>query len=564
MSIRKKCKAMPIGVDDFREIVRKNYCFVDKTRFIKEILDGHSKVTLITRPRRFGKTLNLSMLWYFFTLENGEENRKLFAGLDIERAGEEYMGEQGSHPAVFLSLKDLGARDFAGMVTGLKEYLSQIYEQYAYLKESPVLPERDKSYFLEVSNQTISVDKLKFALANLLSMLQKHHGREAILLLDEYDAPIICAWERGFYDECIDFMRTFLGRALKTNAALDFAVLTGVTRVSKESIFSGLNNLRVCSVLSGRYSDIFGFTQEEADSLLAMCGLEEKSGELKKWYDGYIFGSMEIYNPWSVISFIDNDCKFQPYWLNTSGNSILKTLLARIDARKEEDLKELLEGKALNAPVRENIIYADLNSDRGTLYMMLLTSGYLKAVKTWKDENYEDWVALQIPNLEIRRAFRREVMQNIVPYQGQIVLRDLMEAMTEGRAEDFGKYLSELMRDFVSFHDSGLNPEGFYHGLMLGLSVWLEGRYRVASNRESGYGRFDIAFFPLQENRPGVILELKAVKTEKEMEEAAKAALLQIESKAYTADLARQGVAEVWKYGIAFCGKKVYLEQSER
>ena len=320
-------------------------------------------------------------------------------------------------------------------------------------------------------NRTASRDMLKFALANLLSMLERHYGRKAVLLLDEYDAPIICAWERKFYDECIDFMRGFLSGALKTNEALDFAVLTGVTRVSKESIFSGLNNLEVCGVLSDIYADIFGFTQEEAEKLMSACEVADKLPELKRWYDGYQFGEVEIYNPWSVINFIRNGCKFQPYWLNTSGNSILKALLARIDARKEADLLGLLQGKTLSTPIRENIVYADLNSDRNTLYMLLLTAGYLKAVKTWKDEYYEDWVALQIPNLEIRRAYSLEVMENIVPHQGQIVLMDMMEAMTAGRGEDFAKYLAELLRDFVSFHDSSHNPESFYHGLLLGLSV---------------------------------------------------------------------------------------------
>ena len=553
-------RPMPIGVDDFRELVTKKYCFVDKTRFIKEMIDSHSKVTLITRPRRFGKTLNLSMLRYFFTLENRERNRELFAGLDIERAGEEYMREQGSRPVVFLSLKDVQARDFAGVLEKLSELMGQIYDRAGYLQESEALSPQEKKYFVSVLDEECTPGKLQSALANLTKSLKKHHGREAVVLLDEYDAPIIMAWERGYYDECIDFMRGFLSSVLKSNEALDFAVLTGVTRVSKESIFSGLNNLRVCSVLSERYSDIFGFTQEEADHLLAMCGLEEKSGDLKKWYDGYIFGSSEIYNPWSVISFIDNDCKFQPYWLNTSGNSILKALLARIDARKETDLMGLLEGKALSIPVRENIVYADLNSDRNTLYMMLLTSGYLKAVKSWKDERSRDWAALQIPNLEISCAYEDEILENIVPHQGQIVLMDLMGAMTEGRAEDFAKFLSELLRDFVSFHDSGHNPEGFYHGLLLGLSVWLEGRYRVESNKESGYGRFDIAFFPLKDNLPGVVLELKVVKEEEEMESAAKAALSQIEAKEYLAEMFRQGVTESWKYGIAFCGKKVWME----
>ena len=559
MEMKNVRRAMPIGVDDFSEIITKNYCFVDKTRFIKEILEGHSKVTLITRPRRFGKTLNLSMLRYFFSIENGAKNRELFRGLDIERAGEKYMAQQGSRPVVFLSLKDVQARDLAGMMASLEEILSQSYDRFSYLENSLALSPRDKSYFHEVLNRTASRDMLKFALANLLSMLEKHYGRKAVLLLDEYDAPIICAWERKFYDECIDFMRGFLSGALKTNEALDFAVLTGVTRVSKESIFSGLNNLRVCSVLSERYSDIFGFTQEEADRLLSMCGLEARSADLKKWYDGYLFGSTEIYNPWSVISFIDNDCKFQPYWLNTSGNSILKALLARIDARKEADLLGLLKGKTLSTPIRENIVYAELNSDRSNLYMLLLTAGYLKAVKTWKDEYYEDWAALQIPNLEIKRAYSLEVMGNIVPHQGQIVLMDMMEAMTGGRGEDFANYLAELLRDFVSFHDSSHNPESFYHGLLLGLSVWLEGRYRVESNRESGYGRFDIAFFPIKENLPGVILELKTVKEEAEMEAASQGALAQIEEKDYPAEFSRQGVRPVWKYGIAFCGKKMWL-----
>ena len=560
MSERTVRKTMPIGVDDFREIVTKKYCFVDKTRFIKEILDGHSKVTLITRPRRFGKNLNLSMLRYFFTLENGEKNRELFAGLDIERAGEEYMSEQGSRPVVFLSLKGAQAEKYESMLVKLSELLRKVYDRVAYLQDSEALSPQDKDYFKSVMDTVCSTDKLQFALANLTQFLQKHHGREVVLLLDEYDAPIISAWEQGYYSECISFMRGFLSEALKTNEALDFAVLTGVTWVSNESIFSGLNNLRVCSVFSERYSDIFGFTQEEADSLLAMCGLEEKSDELKKWYDGYVFGSTEIYNPWSVISFIDNDCKFQPYWLNTSGNGILKTLLARIDARKEANLMGLLKGEPLSVPVRENIIYADINSDRDNLYMMLLTSGYLKAVKTWKDERSRDWAALKIPNMEISCAYEDEILANIVPHQGKIVLRDLMEAMTEGRADDFAKYLSELLRDFVSFHDSDHNPESFYHGLLLGISVWLDGRYRVESNRESGYGRFDIAFFPQRENMPGVILELKTVKEEDEMEQAAKAALSQIEAKEYVAGLARQGVTSVWKYGIAFCGKKVWLE----
>ncbi|MBQ7479236.1 MAG: AAA family ATPase, partial [Selenomonadaceae bacterium] len=341
--------------------------------------------------------------------------------------------------------------------------------------------------------------------------------------------------------------------------SLHFAVLTGVTRVSKESIFSGLNNLKVCSVLSDAYSDIFGFTQQEVARLMEECGVGDKLQELKKWYDGYRFGQVEIYNPWSVIRYIDEGCKCQPYWMNTSGNSILKDLLRRVDTRRHKELQGLVQGKAVESPVLENIVYADIHRNRDALFMMLMTTGYLKPVETWKEEDCADWVRLKIPNLEVRMAYRKEILGHIVPSQGETLLRDMLRSMTDGDAEGFRENLSDLLRDFVSYHDIA-QPESFYHGLILGLSVMLDGEYRVASNRESGYGRFDIACFPLKEGASGVILELKSAKSEEAMEGAAKEALRQIEEKAYLEELSRQGVKEVWKYGIAFHGKKVWME----
>ncbi|MBQ3971882.1 MAG: AAA family ATPase, partial [Selenomonadaceae bacterium] len=350
------------------------------------------------------------------------------------------------------------------------------------------------------------------------------------------------------------------GSALKTNPSLGFAVLTGVTRVSKESIFSGLNNLEVCSVLSDSYADAFGFTQEEAARLMEECGVGDRMSELKKWYDGYRFGQVEIYNPWSVICYIGEGCRFRPYWLNTSGNSILRDLLEHVDRRRQKELEGLLQGKGVEAPVMENVVYSDLSHHRDALFMMLMTAGYLKPVETWKDEDCADWVLLKIPNVEVRMAYRKEILGHIVPSQGEILLRDMLRSMTDGDAEGFLENLSELLRDFVSYHDAA-QPESFHHGLLLGLSVLLDGKYRVESNRETGYGRFDIAFFPLKTNTPGVILELKSTKSEEELEEKAKEALRQIEEKAYITELSRQGVQEVWKYGIAFCGKKVWLER---
>ena len=551
-------RPMPVGIEDFKDLVTRNYYFIDKTRFIKELIDTQGKVTLITRPRRFGKTLSLSMLQYFFTLENAEENRQLFAGLDIEQAGEKYMSQQGTRPVVFLTLKEVRARAFANMTVLMAEFLRRLYGQYAYLGQSDALSAEDRQYFSDILKSACGMEKMKFALSNLMAALEKHHQKKPVLLLDEYDAPILSAWENGYYRECMDFMRGFLGSALKTNPSLGFAVLTGITRISKESIFSGLNNLKVCSVLSNHYSDIFGFTQTEAARLMEECGAADKVAELAKWYDGYQFGKAEIYNPWSVIQYLDNGCEFRPYWLNTSGNSILQDLLARVDSRRQRELEGLLHGIGVESPVMEEVVYSDLAESRDALFMMLMTAGYLKPVKTWKDEDCADWALLQIPNLEVRMAYRKEILGHIVPSQGESLLRDMLRAMSAGDTEAFSEHLSYILRDFVSYHDTA-QPESFYHGLMLGFSVLLDGKYRVESNRESGYGRFDIAFFPLKTGTPGVILELKAAGADEELEQKAKEALGQIAGKEYSAEFARQKVAEVWSYGIAFHGKKVCL-----
>ena len=557
--MQERKRPMPVGIEDFGELIQREYYFVDKTRFIRELLDAQGKITLITRPRRFGKTLTLSMMRYFFDLENAEENRKLFAGLDIEQAGTRYMGEQGTRPVVFLTLKEVRAGKHTVMMDLLARALQGLYQCYPYLLTSDRLSEEDKKAFHRVTALEGNEADLRMSLCFLMQCLEKHHGRKPILLLDEYDAPILSAWENGYYKEGIDFMRGFLGSALKTSPSLHFAVLTGVTRVSKESIFSGLNNLKVCSVLSDAYCDIFGFTQEEAARLMEECGVGDKLPELRKWYDGYRFGQAEIYNPWSVIRYIDEGCKCQPYWMNTSGNSILKDLLRRVDTRRYRELQGLVQGKAVESPVLENIVYADIHRNRDALFMMLMTTGYLKPVEVWKNRNGRDWVRLMVPNMEVRLSYETEILNHIVPSQGETLLRDMLRSMTDGDAEGFQENLSDLLRDFVSYHDTA-QPESFYHGLLLGLSVLLDGEYRVASNRASGYGRFDIAFFPLKDGAPGIILELKSAKSEEVMEGAAKEALRQIEEKAYHAELSQQEVKEIWKYGIAFHGKKVWME----
>ena len=506
------------------------------------------------------KTLTLSMLRYFFTLENREDNRGIFSGLDIEKAGERYMKEQGTRPVVFLTLKDIRMNNWQDETERLALELSNLFRNYLFLLESPALTDIERAMFRSIWERRGSRSEMEAALSNLCRMLALHYGTYPVLLLDEYDAPILAAWENGYYGECIDFMRGFLGSALKTNSSLGFAVLTGVTRISKESIFSGLNNLNVCSILTERYSDIFGFTQEKAANLMTDCGVGDRLPELKQWYDGYLFGGTEIYNPWSVIQFVDHGCTFQPYWLNTSGNAILRDLLDRVDSRRQRELEGLLQGKPVEVPVMENFIFADIRKNRDALFMLLMTTGYLKPVKRWKDAEYTEWARLQIPNVEVRTAYRREILGNIVPSQGEILLRDMLNSMTEGDVAGFSENLSDILRDFVSYHDAVRHPENFYHGLLLGLSVLMSGSYRVESNREAGYGRFDIAFFPLKENAQGVILKLKAAKSEEELEPKAKEALGQIEEKAYGAELSRQEVKEIWRYDIAFCGKRVRME----
>ena len=483
--------------------------------------------------------------------------------MDIEGAGTQYMREQGTRPVVFLTLKDIRSDCWEGEREKFALRLSHLYRNYLFLLESPALAEVDREAFLAIWKKTANTSEMEDAITNLCCLLEKHHGKKPVLLLDEYDAPILSAWENGYYKEGIDFMRGFLGSALKTNPSLGFAVLTGVTRVSKESIFSGLNNLDVCGVLSDTYADAFGFTQEEAARLMEECGVGDKLPELKKWYDGYLFGQVEIYNPWSVINFIKNGCKFQPYWLNVSGNSILHVLLEHVDEDRRKELEGLMKDSPVEAVIDEGVIYPDIHESSNALYMMMLTTGYLKAVETDWDPTGEELPSckLLIPNKEIRMVYRKEILGWMATKSDSIQLRHMLRAMVSGDAATFQNRLQKILTGIVSYHDAANNPENFYHGLMLGFAVLMSGSYRVESNRESGYGRFDIAFFPLKDGTPGVILELKSAKSEEAMEGAAKEALHQIEEKAYLAELDRQGVKEVWKYGIAFCGKKVWMEQ---
>ena len=557
--------AMPVGVDNFREMVSRDYYFVDKTNFIKELLDNKNKVTLITRPRRFGKTLAMRMLQEFFDINAA--GRDTFKGLNISRAGEKYIQHRGKYPVIFFSLKDIATGNYQDALRDLCGKISDLYAEYGFLAESPALNEREKEYFLSVYNiadhEQYGRDKWGKSLKMLTVYLWKHYGVKTILLLDEYDAPIQHAWEDGYYEDMIRFMRQFYSEVLKGNDALEFAVLTGVLRVAKESIFSGLNNLKVCSVLSEAYSDVFGFTGEEVARMAADLQLEDKLPEIRAWYDGYNFGGSEIYNPWSVIMYFDAKCKPAPYWVNTSGNGIIKYMLDRLDGRGREDLQSLMDGNTISKQVQEGIIYEEIGSNADDLYTMLLTTGYLKCTSS-QDSLLGTYMDLQIPNLEILRLFTREIAQNFTGYRGVSDITNMMDEMLKGNAVLFEEDLNRILRNSVSYHDAA-NGESFYHGMMLGFCVLLKDTHIVESNRESGYGRFDLALIPTDRRYYGVIMEFKRAADEGQLEDKALEALAQIEELSYIAEFQQRQIEKVWKYGIAFCGKKVCLRgQSAR
>lgn len=546
---------LPIGTEYFAKL-RANYYFVDKTTFLSDFFRGHADVTLITRPRRFGKTLLLSMTQQFLDIEDAEEHRKLFEGLKV-MDDPVAMAEQGTRPVVFMTLRDWDSNTWESMQKFIAFGLQDACQAHRYLLESDKVSEEDRQAFRTLLWREGDLELMRRALPLLCKMLRDHYGRNTVLLIDEYDAPLQSAWSHGYYKDAIDFYRGFFASALKSNPALDFAILTGVLRIAKESIFSGLNNLEVSTVLRGGFADACGYTKAEVAKLARDLGHEDKLEELASWYDGYDFQGTEIYNPWSVNNYFKQNCEAEAYWVNTSGNGILQTMLEDIDQKRARDFARLMEGKTICTQVEDSFIYQDIEEHRANLYALLLTTGYLKCVGRTKEDD-ATWYDLALPNRELRSVFRREIMKYL-SYDDVNLLYDLLKAMQEGDTEEFEEDLQTVLRSFVSCHDAA-HPESFYHGLMLGLTVWLEKRYRIQSNKESGYGRFDLAFFPKKENLPGILMEFKAVKEEEELEAAAGVACQQIEEKAYLAEFQNAGVGDVWRYGVAFCKKQVVVK----
>ncbi len=548
---------LPIGVEDFRKLRAEEYYFVDKTRFLRTLLDGHADVTLFARPRRFGKTLTLSMVEAFFDVSRKSDVERLFAGTEIAR-DDDAMQQAGTKPVLFLSLKDVRADSFPQMLETLARKMAVVYQRFLFLAET--LKPMRRAYFERIGWQKASEADLQDSLRSFMDFLSRYYQKPVLLLLDEYDAPIQHAWEQGYYDEAIRFFRTFLSAAFKTNPALDFALMTGVLRIAKESIFSGLNNLAVSTVLSGGFADVFGYTKQEVGRMAHDLGCENRLPELAEWYDGYAFQGVEIYNPWSVNNYFWQGCKAAKYWANTSGNAILAQLVESAGRERWQELQMLMDGQTVVAGVDENVVYNSISEDESVLYTVLLMTGYLKAVGVVDEESglYE----LAIPNKEVRKVYRTEILSRFGKGEKDIALYRMFQAMTTGNAEAFEERLQDILLRTVSMYDMA-KPESFYHGLMLGFTLYYERDYRVASNLESGYGRLDLALFPKKERLPGILMEFKSVRNVEELGAAIEKAQRQIRDREYVTKLQENGVKEIWCYGIAFCGKHVQLKMEK-
>jgi hypothetical protein len=567
---QRKRKGIPIGHEDFKRIVNEDCYFVDKTLLIEELLESKAQTTLLTRPRRFGKTLNLSMLRRFFEDERtqrGEriDNSGLFNGLAISRCGEDVLRHQGQYPVISLSLKSAKQPNYNMAHGCLIDAVIKEFQSHAYVLEME-MPQRSRESLERILLGKGKPEEYATALAFLSECLAKYHGKNVIILIDEYDVPLENAYFEDFYDQMIKFVRSLLESALKTNPYLEWGIITGCLWISRESIFTGLNNLEIHSVISAYYSDKFGFTEEEAKELLAYYGLSAKYGELKDWYDGYWFGKAEIYNPWSILNYVKQaiaDAEAFPrlYWSNTSSNSIVREMVENADAETRAELEILIDGGVIEKPVHEEITYGDIHTAKDNLWNFLFFTGYLKAGKQ-RQEGEEIYLQLSIPNREIKSVYRNSIM-NWFDHKIQTLDRSLLiKALEEGDCRSAEAFLSKQLMDTISCFDYA---ENYYHGFLAGL-LKNTGDYQILSNRESGTGRPDLLLKTRYiRNGKVMILELKVADRFQNMERCCQQVLEQIEERKYEAAVREEGYEDIRKYGICFFKKEcLMMEQRER
>ena len=536
-------KKIPIGVDDFKKLIENNAYYIDKTKFIADILDDAAEVKLFTRPRRFGKTLNMSTLKYFFDIQNANENRKLFNGLDIEKS--EYFSEQGKYPVIFISMKGIKATTWEETKKDIALLVLDLFSNFRYLLDD--LNDFDLPRFKKYLLSDIDISELKNSLTFLTKILYQKYEKEVILLIDEYDNPLITAHKYDFYDEALSFFKVFYGEALKTNPYLKMGIMTGIIRVIKAGIFSDLNNLKVYSILNEQYSDFFGFTQSEVEKALKDFNIEYELPDVRSWYDGYKFGNSDVYNPWSILNFL-TDKKLIPYWIDTSDNYLINKTLKNASSDTMEALQKLFSGESVEENISGN---SDLSIlfDEEEIWELFLFSGYL-TIDEKIGEDYENVYALRLPNREVKEFFKQKFIDMNF---GESLFRNTMEALKKNNIDNFEKYLQNIILKSASYYD-GKN-EDFYHGLILGMTLYLDRDYYVNSNRESGLGRYDVIIEPKNKNNRGYILEFKVVKDEKDLENTTKEAIEQIIDKKYDTSLKERGIKDITLIGITFFGK---------
>ena len=535
-------KKIPIGVDDFKKIITDNYFYIDKTKFIEEIFNDGAEVKLFTRPRRFGKTLNMSMLKNFFDVREAEENRKLFDSLYIKNSP--VFAEQGKYPVVFVSMKEIKGTTWEEMQKSSRETLSNLYEKYKYLREN--LDERNKRKFDKIWFEEID-GSYNDALNFLSKILEEQYNEKVIVLIDEYDAPLTMAYEYGFYDRAVVFFKSMYGACLKTNSSLKMGVLTGAIRVAQAGIFSDLNNIETHTILDEAYDEYFGLLENEVENALIEYKTEDKLEDVKSWYDGYKFGNMEVYNPWSILKYIKYK-KLDAYWINTSGNALIKELLLLSDGTVFEDLDNLVNSQEKTIYINENIALGnDLDPNR--LWELMLFSGYLTVKEKINNEAY----LVKIPNKEIRSFFKGLFAEII--FKGKSNIASMKAALESKDINTIVKILEKVVLNAISFYDTNKNLENPYQTLLAGFFYALDDYYEMKPNPETGYGRADIILKPRNKKWSGYIFELKRAKT-KNLEKEAEKALEQIEEKKYDTLLINEGIKEIIKIGLVFDGKK--------
>lgn len=553
-------RPLPIGIDDFEKLRDYNYYYVDKTLFIKELLDNRSEVALFTRPRRFGKTLSLSMLKYYFEKSFDREGRQidnsgLFEGLKIMDAGERYAKHMGQYPVISLSLKSAKQPNWGLAYECLKDEINKEFDRHSYILNSPYLNSADKKQFQEILDRQTQESYWVKSLEFLSKCLKKAFGKNVIILMDEYDVPLESAYFNGFYKQMTDFVRSLFESALKTNANLEFAVVTGCLRITKESIFTGLNNMEMVSILNVNYAEHFGFTQPEVTKFLADYQVMGKEKEIRDWYDGYLFGKTEVYNPWSVINYVktavlDPDAFPKPYWANTSSNHIVRELVEHADGSVKEEMEALIQGGTIEKPVHEEITYGDIHKTTDNLWNFLFFTGYLKKVGE-RQEDVTTWLELRIPNREVKYIYQNAILDWFEEGVKKKDFTEFYQALLQKDIRTMEREISRNLMETISFYDY---REDYYHGFLAGLLKMMDG-YTIKSNRESGYGRSDLLMLSAPYDGIAVILELKVADTYALLEEKADEALRQIEEKRYDAELRLEGYHTFIKYGVAFYKK---------